>query len=301
MLKNQNIIFTREPQRYESEGFITIEANSIKTHDRLYKKYNLVPEAQDSVKIEFILQESKFIRILIKELDILLKVTGLFEMVLIDNQAHSTYSRSKEQVKYEFAIATNGRYKLISSESKNGTVTLGYKKHNNVIIEGDSIDKWSFGIITDGRKNSWVLELISSIHAQDFPHYEIIICGPTPFGEKEAQVNEKIYIIDDVNYDDDIRAPISHKKNAIIREAKYNNLCIVHDRYLLPETWYKNFKKYGNYFDALCLKNLTPSGDRYGVDWMKFSYPLTSRFKLNAPLMYNDCIMRRLSPVESFW
>ena len=84
-----------------------------------------------------------------------------------------------------------------------------------------------------------------------------------------------------------IRAPTPAKKNKIIKEAKYNNLCILHDRFTLPESWYSNFKRYGNYFDALCLPTIDLHGNRFRVDWMNFNYPVTQIKKQNRALEYN--------------
>jgi hypothetical protein len=71
-------------------------------------------------------------------------------------------------------------------------------------------------------------------------------------------------------------------------EAVYNNLCILHDRYTLPEKWFRNFKAYGNYFDCLNLKTEDEKGNRFGVDWMKFRYPLSSRYSINRAMAYSE-------------
>jgi hypothetical protein len=267
---------------------IKIYPNNKKYSTHLYKIHNLKPESINSVTTEFVLQTVKHLRYYIKELDYLLKTGGTFEILLVDSQSHSRYFRSREQVKYEFSIATNGRYKMISSESTAGVLCLTYVKCDNTLVMTDSINNWSFGIISNGKKNSWVLDLIKSIEDQNIPKYEIIICGPSPYDGDRKLVAKNTIIINDVLLEDDIRAPITHKKNAIIRKAQFNNLCIMHDRYLLPKTWFKAFCEYGNYFDALCLRTQNQDGNRFGVDWMKFHYPLADRFKLNRPLEYGE-------------
>ncbi len=285
--KNKHIILTKK-NRPLDDNTVIVTSNNLNHCHRLYKIFNLEPENQDIVTAEFVLQKDSLIRYYIKELDILLKKNGVFRIMLVDSQSHSKYFRSRGQVKYEFSIATNGRYCLVSSVCENGILTLTYVKKIPTLPENDSINKWSFGIVSNGEKNDWVLELISSIEDQQIPEYEIIICGPSPFVENSFVKNNNIKIIRDVVLQDDIRAPIAHKKNAIIKEAQYNNLCIMHDRYLLSPNWFENFEKYGNYFDALCLKTLSHNGERFGVDWMKFCYPLTDRFKINRALAYNE-------------
>jgi hypothetical protein len=284
---NKHIILTNRSLPSNDENIVVVK-NNLRHYQRIYKKYNLAVEGQAVITAEFVLQKDSLIRYYIKELDILLKKNGIFRIILVDSQSHSKYFRSRGQVKYEFSIATNGRYCLVSSVCENGILTLSYVKKTLVLPENDSINKWSFGIVSNGEKNDWVLELISSIEDQKIPEYEIIICGPSPFVENSFVKNNNIKIIRDVVLQDDIRAPIAHKKNAIIKEAQYNNLCIMHDRYLLQLNWFENFERYGNYFDALCLKTLTSEGKRFGVDWMKFCYPLTDRFKINRALAYNE-------------
>ena len=41
-------------------------------------------------------------------------------------------------------------------------------------------------------------------------------------------------------------------KNKIIKHAKYENICILHDRFSLSKNWYKNMINFGNYL-ILCM------------------------------------------------
>jgi hypothetical protein len=286
--KNRHIVLSSKRKHASSNGILVIKEKSISHLTRLYQRHGLQPEAQEKITVEFILQKNEYLRHIIKELDILLKVNGVFEIILVDSMSHSRYYRSREQVKYEFSIATNGRYRLVSSINANGVLKLSYVKQKLALPEDDSINKWSFGIVSNGQKSNWVLELINSIEFQKIPEYEIVICGPSPFDDNHPHENDHIRILNDVLLKDDVRAPIAHKKNVIIKESKFNNLCILHDRYLLPKKWFDRFKQYGNYFDVLCLKNLNSDNARFGVDWMKFYYPLTARFKINRALAYDE-------------
>lgn len=284
---NMNVLFSMKKNSHLKDH-IFIDARKINFTSHLYQQYNLLPEAQNKLTIEFVLQKSKYLRYIIKESDILLKEGGLFEIILVDSKSHSTYIRSRDQIKYEISIATNGRYCLISSETTNGILRLVYIKKLPTLLLSDTINKWSFGIISNGKKNDWVIDLINSIRIQNIPEYEIVVCGPSPYSQNLSKLNSDIKIIPDIKINGDIRAPISQKKNSILRNSKYNNICILHDRYLLPETWFENFQKYGNYFDALCLRTINHEGFRFGVDWMKFESPLTSRFKINRALKYDE-------------
>jgi hypothetical protein len=284
--KSSSILVTRSKKK-EADALL-INLRDFDHRKQLFQTHKLLPESFDKITIEFILQKSKYIRHLIKQLDILLKKGGELEVVLVDSTAHSSSYRSREQVKYEFSVATNGRYRLFSKHTDKGILKLTYTKLKQTLPENDSIDKWSFGIITNGAKNDWVLELINSIEVQKIPKFEIIICGPSPFENETEKQPHYFKIIDDVKLENEIRPPICHKKNKIIEVAEYNNLCILHDRYILPENWFHNFCKYGNYFDALNLKTVDANGNRFGVDWMKFTFPLTNRYKINRTLLFSE-------------
>jgi hypothetical protein len=289
MKHNQTVIIGEiGPSKWQKDDTVYLDIdkqdNSI---EKVAQKNDLALESQNKVKVFFVLQTASNPRKIIKLLDSLLKVSSKFEIILVESQAHSGFFRSIEQVKYEFSVSTNGRYILTSSISEDGILHLSYTKKASVLPNHDSIDKWSFGIVSGGSNNLWVRELIESIQSQNIKEYEILICGPTPYSDNDSKP-ENVILIEDHEMGDDIRVPITHKKNKILRKAKFNNICLLHDRYLLPDSWFKNFKKFGNYFDCVCLKNLSNEGNRFSVDWMKFHSPLTSRFKFNNALLYNE-------------
>lgn len=118
------------------------------------------------------------------------------------------------------------------------------KKICSTAIKGDSINKWTFGIVTNGKRLDWMDEIIKSIRDQKIPSYEIVICGTYP-----KKVEKDIKYIP-FNQRDDL-GWITKKKNIIAQEAKYENLCIVHDRLVFEKNWFKGMKKWGNTFDHL--------------------------------------------------
>lgn len=135
------------------------------------------------------------------------------------------------------------------------------KKKISTRIEGDSINNWSFGIITNGTREAWLENMIRSIRQQKIPHYEIIVCGRY-FDRKEPDFR---YI--PFNKRDD-KGWITKKKNIIARVAKFQNLCIMHDRIFLGEKWYKGMKKWGNCFEVLAVPQLSiETKERFG-DWV---------------------------------
>ncbi|MDA7641987.1 hypothetical protein N8720_04100 [Candidatus Marinimicrobia bacterium] len=241
----------------ENENFdLILSQKDISRHNRIYKSKNIMPESAMNVTAAFILDKHHLIRFLIKELDLLLKKNGEFKIIFTTRkkEKHSIAIRSKMQIMHEFSVATGGRYILVSQEENKYSSILSYKKNITTIKENDSINNWSFGIITNGTNNDSVQSLVNSIINQNIPNFEINISGPNPFnGEPPSNVN----IVEDINILPDQRGPISIKKNILIQSSKFENICLLHDRYLLPENWYFNMKNYGNYFDFLEIPNKT--------------------------------------------
>lgn len=143
--------------------------------------------------------------------------------------------------------------------TKDGHLRLICRKTHSTKIKGDSIDKWTFGIITNGKRDDWMELCIKSIRKQKIPNYEIIVCG-TYFDRNEDDFK---YI--PFNQRDD-RGWITKKKNLIVSGALYENLCIVHDRIIFSDSWYKETKKYGNCFEFLC--NAQYYNDMRVYDWV---------------------------------
>lgn len=255
---------------------------------RIYRARGVAPESLERVTAEFILQRHRLCRHIIKELDILLAVGGEFVVVLVNSKSHASYFRSRDQVKYEFAVSTDGRYRLADAERSpdDQILTLRYVKTRPVLPAGDTLNRWSFGIITDGRKKPLVDRLVRSIASQGIAECEILVCGPYAFEDTAATCS--LRLIDDVSHPGDIRAPITAKKNRIIRAAAHNNLCILHDRFVLPPDWHDKFTRYGNHFELLCLPTVDDERRRFSVDWMRFSLPLTSRVSRNQSLPYHE-------------
>jgi len=75
------------------------------------------------------------------------------------------------------------------------------------------------------------------------PDYEIIICGTYPAD------TQRLKYIHFTEKDD--KGWITKKKNLICGNAKYENICIIHDRIYFDKAWFEGMKKYGNYFDVL--------------------------------------------------
>lgn len=247
---------------------------------RIYNKYDIEPESIGKVRIRFLSDRVQLLRFIIKELDILLSTNGKFIIESTYSADHGVFVRSIDQIRYEFSISTGGRFKNTACDINGNITRLEYIKCVNILSEEDRMERWSFGIITNGKNSQQVTNAIESIRKLEIPCFEVIICG-----EYEVSKNiDNVNVIDDVKNHDDIRAPITQKKNKIAVNAKYNNLIIMHDRYLFPSDWYFKMKKYGNYFELLSMPNIGPNDGRIS-DWNVFStHPSRpNRFDLILP------------------
>jgi len=259
----RRIIFGKKHNKIDSTD-VLVEIKDIDHCKRLYKKLKYSKETFDEIHVFFFLDKSKYIRHIIKDADVLLKVNGGLIVYATENRIHSSYTRSLSQIKSEISLSVRGRYHLISKESGEKVHTLNYTKTKSSLCEGDRITDWSFGIITNGKDFDLVKQLIKSIEHQDIPNYEILISGP-----KFNSDNIKVKNIGDVE-SDDIRAPICKKKNKIVKEATYENVAIFHARYELPTKWYEKMKNFGNIFEILILPTITHEHNLRINDWSLF-------------------------------
>lgn len=207
------------------------------------------PESIDYIYQEGIFEDTKYLRCIIKHIEWMLKKDGVFELKIYSSKlkGYRCGIRAKDDIRYEMSIAFKDRMLLVEQQKDNNILTLKYKKSKNSLSENDSIDNWSFGIVSNGSKNERIMQIINRIKSFNIPHYEIIICGPSPY----EHLPENVRIVDDSTFYSDIRIPICKKKNAIIKAATYENLMITHDRIMPKENWFISMQQYGNYFDAI--------------------------------------------------
>lgn len=238
-------------------------------------KYKFKPESLNFVYSRDIINETKFFRILIKEWFYLIKVKG---NIIIDFKPNKILDSDK--LVEEIKILLKDKVKIIKNELlDNKFRRLVIQKIELALNKNDKIERWTFGIITNGKRNDWVEKQIKAIKQLKIPHYEIIVCG-TYFDRKEPNFR---YI--NFNKKDDL-GWITKKKNLICENARYENIVVMHDKFILQPNWYDGMKKYGNYFNVLSNIILDESGKRAG-DWMTYGTKWNKLSRV-ALLEYND-------------
>lgn len=250
------------------------------------------------------LNTTKFTPILLKEWFYLVKKNGY---LVIDYQPNKLCDSKKLEeimiwlwkgtfkIKYHWFISKDNKKNLskdkinlnIKLNKKNESFRNGLRficqKTKSLKIPNDGIIKWTFGIITNGKRGDWVQQIIKSVRQQKIPHFEIIICG-TYTGKVGKDI---IYI--PFNKRDD-KGWITKKKNLIVQKARYENICMLHDRMVLDKNWYKGIKKWGNCFENLgCVQ--TYNGSRVN-DWIASHFFVENRerdkFSFESYVNYPD-------------
>lgn len=234
---------------------------------------NIKEESLDYVHIKKFLDKKQFAPILLKESFFILKPKG-YLVINYQPSEEINFISLEELLWWLF----KGNYNIIL-HSESVTNHLVIQKKNSVFAKGDSIDKWSFGIVTNGDRDDWIELIIESIKKQGIPQYEIIFCGKY----KNRPEKNIIYIPFNERAD---RGWITKKKNLIVEKAKYENLCIIHDRLVLNSNWYRGMKKYGNAFELLGCIQRQKNGEQAG-DWLTWGGPLYSFYKI-AGLEYTN-------------
>lgn len=145
-----------------------------------------------------------------------------------------------------------------------------YQKSDVCLAEKNKgLDDWSFGIPVGPEDASILNGLVKRILSFHCSKKEIILCGRPGDNFKYW---DKVRIVGE-----DIPAPpvqISRKKNRLLDAAKYNNVCILHDRVMLPTDFMERMKEFGDLYPFCTLQSI------YFDDYNNLT-----------PIRYSDCGM----------
>lgn len=255
-----------------------IQGNGIsftpKNIDNLFRLNPKYPtESLDYVHLKEFLDIKKFTPILLKEAFFILKPKG-YLIIDYKNTKEINFQSMEKLLWWLF----KGNYNIvIHTEADRNRLVIQKKKA--IFKKDDNINNWSFGIITNGQRDEWVEMMLKSIEKQHIPHFEIIVCG------KYKKRPEKNFVYIDFNERSD-KAWVTKKKNLIAEKAKYENLCIMHDRIVFKDGWFAGMKKYGNAFEVMGCKQNLRNGIRAG-DWLTYGGPFNSLYRI-ASLDYKD-------------
>ena len=132
---------------------------------------------------------------------------------------------------------------------------------------------WTFGICF--YNDEFIDGIIKSIKNQNNlkkEKFEIILVGPYSDNVKSLLTNNI-----DINYyifDESIRPGwITAKKNFIIQNSKFDNVCFLHDYIGLCEGWYDGYEQFGYDWDV-CMNPVRMKNGLRHRDWFTQHRPL---------------------------
>lgn len=232
----------------------------------LYKLYPEIPiESADCLYAAEIINQTKYYPILLYEWFLALKKDGLLCFDIKDNEILNFDGLIAELNQLNLY---KKRFEFAQTNEAKGRIVV--KKIKSIINSEDQIDCWTFGLVTNGKRIEFVKKTLETIRRLPVKNYEIIICGT--YGEKMDA--DTLYI----NFKEkDDRGWITKKKNLICEKAKFENLCIIHDRIYFDSEWFDGIQKWGNYFDVLSCpvylpvenKNVFSNWETVGQNWSR--------------------------------
>jgi hypothetical protein len=245
-------------------------------------------ETQNLIVIDGVLHQTKFARILLKELFWGLRVGGRLIIAPGSDENKQLAWRTRQWLFTLFDQDIQIETALLEGKS----VLLGIKLRRS-LAENDQITRWSFGVITHGKNNNALLDFVSSVANQNIPEFEVIICGKwLPDLPERLPKNVPVHFLSCKEYDE--YGWITRKKNLICESANYENIAVFHDRYMLATDWYFGMIKYGNHFEVLSCKNQLTNGTR-SEDWAR--YPGNALSRASLPYATRRSFDNRTFPV----
>lgn len=130
---------------------------------------------------------------------------------------------------------------------------------------------WTFGICYN--KTTYIDRIIKSICNQkglNPNNFEIILIGPSEGNVKQFESSN----IKNIIFEETIRPGwITVKKNLITQNAKFENICLMHDYVALCENWFVGYEKFGYDWDVSMTPVRMTNGLRHR-DWFTQHRPL---------------------------
>jgi hypothetical protein len=157
-----------------------------------------------------------------------------------------------------------------------GSEAILYKKrlcHNGSIYRFKikrslaSTPKLEFGfyLISNGKNLKHIDNFLNNIYSQGVDDIEIGIVAPSSlFKNNLISKHPNVRIIsDDHIYGEDIRFPISKKKNLILSQTSAKRIVILHERILFDSNWAQRILDNNPYFDFYTCSVTSDAGERF--------------------------------------
>jgi hypothetical protein len=135
---------------------------------------------------------------------------------------------------------------------------------------------FTFAIITDWSDKIRVDEVVDTIrHRAGMREYEILIIGGNgPYIERRVALHQIIKEIPAAN------EWITTKKNTAAWLAKYSNIVMMHDYFLLDQYWFDGWDEFceNHDWDIASNPQIMMNGKRHFTDWVLWDHPEIPRY-----------------------
>ncbi|MCY7332686.1 MAG: hypothetical protein LH649_08515 [Pseudanabaena sp. CAN_BIN31] len=243
-IDRQNILLDYQSKNYHNEldslGFLSNSSSA----NQLYR----IPTAFKKADIRLLISADRFFHtkydpVILREYYDTLSSLGYLLVITEKNQHINLFKDFSDK----FKLVNNIQVCL----NKNLFCLCFQKKIDLNLTNQDNISKWTFGYITNGTKNDFINNQIQRIKNLGLEEWEIIICGKyNLFGSTDNHIKYLPFS------ENDDKGWITKKKNLICENAKYENLVILHDRYIIPLNFLEKMKEWGNDFDLLGARQI---------------------------------------------
>jgi hypothetical protein len=134
---------------------------------------------------------------------------------------------------------------------------------------------FTFAIITDWEDPRRVLDVVENItNLSSWRDHEILVVGGEhdflPWGLELD--NPKVKLLPMKG------SWITEKKNIAAWQARYNNIVMMHDYFLLDEGWHTGYEEFGDDWDICSNPQLLMTGKRHFTDWVLWDHPELPRY-----------------------
>jgi hypothetical protein len=113
------------------------------------------------------------------------------------------------------------------------------------------LTRWTFGIPTGPGDATGLNAVVKRILELGVPEFEILLCGRPG---KNFRYFDRVTVVGEDIVGTPV--PIAAKKNRLAESAKYENLCVIHDRVFLPRDFYAAVTQFGDLFPFTCFQSL---------------------------------------------
>lgn len=174
-------------------------------------------------------------------------------ITLIENHLSSSYLE-RDYFKKSFTIEERSKEHIV------------LRKIAPLSAELDAgLTRWSFCIPTGPGDATGLNVVVKRILELEIPEKEILLCG---------RPGDNFHYWDQVRIvGEDIPAPpiwITKKKNVLVQEARFENVCLLHDRVFLPRNFMKVMHQFGDYYSFAAFQSLW-FDDRLNFSSLRYS------------------------------